>query len=126
MSNHANTIAKNKGSFWYNIHLDPTLLLLITILMIVGLTILYSAGSQSLTLLSNQAIRLGIGIVVMIVFAQIPPHKYYQWIPIVFAVGIGLLIAVDIMGHIGKGAQRWLSLGFVKFQPSEIMKLLRQ
>jgi rod shape determining protein RodA len=40
-----------------------------------------------------------------------------------FAVVVLLLIAVDVFGHIGKGAQRWLDLGFMKFQPSEVMKL---
>lgn len=110
-------------SFWNTIHIDLTLLSLITILMAVGLIILYSAGNQSLSQLSSQAIRLGIALVVMLIFAQIPPHKYFQWIPVVFVLGVVLLIAVDIVGHIGKGAQRWLSLGVVRFQPSEIMKL---
>jgi len=123
MTNKSNNINTNNGSFLNNIHIDPTLFTLISILMCVGLIILYSAGNQSMALLSNQMIRLGIGIVVMVVFAQIPPHKYYQWIPVIFVIGIGLLFAVEIMGHIGKGAQRWLSLGIVRFQPSEIMKL---
>lgn len=52
-----------------------------------------------------------------------PPHKYKIWTPWIFALGLGLLIAVMIMGKIGKGAQRWLDLGFFRFQPSEIMKL---
>lgn len=123
MNSKASNITTNKGSFLNKIHIDPTLLTLISILMGIGLIILYSAGNQSLSLLSNQIIRLGIGIVVMVVFAQIPPHKYYQWIPVIFVIGIGLLFAVDIIGHIGKGAQRWLSLGIIRFQPSEIMKL---
>lgn len=123
MNTKANSMQSNNESFWSDIHIDTTLLTLITLLMAVGLIILYSAGSQSMAQLTNQAIRLGIAIVVMIVFAQIPPNKYYQWIPLVFIIGIGLLIAVDIIGHIGKGAQRWLSLGIVRFQPSEIMKL---
>lgn len=110
-------------SFWDTIHIDLTLLTLISILMVIGLFILYSAGNQSLSQLTSQMIRLGIALTVMLVFAQIPPHKYYQWIPLVFVIGILLLITVDIVGHIGKGAQRWLSLGIVRFQPSEIMKL---
>jgi rod shape determining protein RodA len=116
-------IQTSKESFWYSIHIDSTLLTLLLLLMTIGLIVLYSAGNQSMTQLTNQAIRLGIALVVMVVFAQIPPNKYYQWIPTIFIIGIGLLIAVDIIGHIGKGAQRWLSLGPVRFQPSEIMKL---
>ena len=53
----------------------------------------------------------------------IPPHKYKIWTPWIYAFGLALLIAVMIMGKIGKGAQRWLDLGFFRFQPSEIMKL---
>jgi rod shape determining protein RodA len=119
----AKSIHTRNDSFWSTVHIDPTLLTLMSLLMAVGLVILYSAGNQSLAQLSNQAIRLGIALVVMVVFAQIPPHKYYQWIPAIFIFGIVLLIAVAITGHIGKGAQRWLSLGIVRFQPSEIMKL---
>ncbi|MDQ2995399.1 MAG: rod shape-determining protein RodA [Pseudomonadota bacterium] len=89
----------------------------------VGLIILYSAGNQSTAFLSNQLLRLGIAFIIMIVFAQIPPRKYYKAIPYIFVLGLGLLVTADIIGHIGKGAQRWLSLGVVRFQPSEIMKL---
>jgi len=116
-------IQSPKESFCYSIHIDSTLFTLLLLLMTIGLVVLYSAGNQSMVQLTNQAIRLGIALVVMVVFAQIPPNKYYQWIPTIFVFGIGLLIAVDIIGHIGKGAQRWLSLGPVRFQPSEIMKL---
>lgn len=111
------------STFWNKIHIDSTLLLMILMLVSVGLIILYSAGNQSTAFLSNQILRLGIAFVVMIIFAQIPPRKYYSWIPYIFIVGIGLLVTADVIGHIGKGAQRWLSLGVVRFQPSEIMKL---
>jgi len=123
MNKTTDSLPASNSSFWGAIHIDLTLLSLISVLMSVGLIILYSAGNQSLTQLSNQCIRLAIALGVMAVFAQIPPHKYFKWIPAIFVIGIGLLIAVDIIGHIGKGAQRWLSLGFVRFQPSEIMKL---
>jgi rod shape determining protein RodA len=43
--------------------------------------------------------------------------------PWIFAVGLALLLAVLVFGEIGKGAQRWLNLGFFRFQPSEIMKI---
>jgi rod shape determining protein RodA len=123
MNSKTKNIHTASDSFWTAIHIDTTLLTLISILMVIGLIILYSAGNQSTAQLSSQAIRLGIAIIVMAVFAQISPNKYYQWIPVIFIIGIGLLVAVEIMGHIGKGAQRWLSLGIVRFQPSEIMKL---
>lgn len=72
----------------------------------------------------KQLIRLAIALTTMIIFAQIPPDTYRRWTPAVFIICVLLLVAVLIFGHIGKGAQRWLDLGFTKFQPSEIMKLV--
>lgn len=105
------------------LHLDPMLLSLLFLVLIAGVFILYSAGGQSLTVLSKQLFRYALAFSVLFIFAQIPPHRYYQWVPLVFIFGLGMLVAVDIIGHIGKGAQRWLNLGFFRFQPSELMKL---
>lgn len=108
---------------WSKLHLDPMLLSGLLALITVGIIILYSADGAQLSVLWRQGIRLAAAFLVMLVFAQIPPRKYYQWAPWVFALGTFLLVATLIIGHTGKGAQRWLSLGVVKFQPSEIMKL---
>ena len=59
---------------------------------------------------------------VMFLVAQIPPSQYFYWTPWLYAAGIGLLVAVLLVGDVGKGAQRWLSLGPVNFQPSELSK----
>ena len=104
-------------------HLDPILLSILLTVLLVGVFILYSAVGQSAYVMGRQLIRYGIAFAALIVFAQIPPHRYYQWIPLVFIFGLTMLFSVLIIGHIGKGAQRWLNLGFVRFQPSEIMKL---
>lgn len=108
---------------WEKMHLDPTILCTLAILIGIGIIILYSAGGTSLVLLFRQIFRLSSAFLVMLIFAQIPPRKYYQWAPWVFLFGISLLVATLVIGHVGKGAQRWLSLGVIKFQPSEIMKL---
>jgi rod shape determining protein RodA len=110
-------------SMWEKLHLDPILLGCLGTLVGVGIIILYSADGANLNVLIRQGIRLGAAFIIMLIFAQIPPRKYYQWAPWVFTVGILLLVATLIIGHTGKGAQRWLGLGAVKFQPSEIMKL---
>jgi len=55
--------------------------------------------------------------------AWIPPRIYKTWTPFIFAGGIILLLMVIVFGQMGKGAQRWLNLGFFRFQPSEIMKI---
>lgn len=103
--------------------IDWPLFGLLSLLVLLGLVILYSASNESNAMVMRQGIRLSIAFTVMLVLAFIPPHKYKAWTPWLYAVGLGLLIAVMIMGKIGKGAQRWLDLGFFRFQPSEIMKL---
>jgi len=106
-----------------SIHIDFPLLGLLILLIMLGLLILYSASNQNVGMVLRQSLRLLVALGVMMIFAIIPPHKYKLWTPWIFGVGLALLIAVMIMGKIGKGAQRWLDLGFFRFQPSEIMKL---
>lgn len=67
--------------------------------------------------------QIAIGLVIMVVMAQIPPRVYEGWAPYLYIVCIILLVAVDAFGAISKGAQRWLDLGIVRFQPSEIAKI---
>ncbi|HHC71467.1 MAG TPA: rod shape-determining protein RodA [Thiotrichales bacterium] len=105
------------------IHLDLPLLLGVTALAAVGLFVLYSASGESLESITRQGIRMGISFVVMLVLAQIHPHTLKRWTPAFYLGIVILLIAVLVMGEIGKGAQRWLDLGVVRFQPSELMKL---
>lgn len=105
------------------LRLDPPLLFALLLLSIMGMFVLYSAGGEDPQLMWRQGIRLGIGFVIMAVLAQIPPRNLRQWTPWIFALGIVVLIAVLELGQVGKGARRWLDLGLVRFQPSEIMKL---
>ena len=106
------------------LHIDWPLLVALLVLMTLGLFVIYSAGGQDIDLVTRQVIRLGIGLAVMFFVAQIPPDFYKRWAVIVFVIGLLMLLAVLLFGHVGKGAQRWLDLGFMKFQPSEIMKLV--
>ncbi len=103
--------------------LDLPLLGLLLLLIAFGLVILYSASNENFSMVFRQAMRLTLALGVMTIFAFIPPHKYKVWAPWLYGIGLTLLIAVMIMGKIGKGAQRWLDLGVFRFQPSEIMKL---
>ncbi|MFY7698063.1 MAG: rod shape-determining protein RodA [Legionella sp.] len=105
------------------IHIDLPLFGLLLLLIIFGLFILYSASNQNAGMVLRQLLRLVIAIAIMLTLAMVPPHKYRIWSPWLFATGLILLIAVMVLGKIGKGAQRWLDLGFFRFQPSEIMKL---
>lgn len=110
-------------TFWQYIHIDIPLLMGILLVITAGLFILYSASSQNLTVVEQQIFRIGLSLVVMFVFAQIPPSTYQRWALVVYVIGVVLLAAVLAVGHIGKGAERWLNLGIVRFQPSEMMKL---
>lgn len=110
-------------SFWQYIHIDIPLLLGIFLLIAFGLIILYSASDQNSVVVEQQALRIGLSLIVMFVFAQIPPTTYQRWAFFIYVVGIILLFSVLLVGHIGKGAGRWLNIGFIRFQPSEIMKL---
>ena len=105
------------------LHLDGPLLAGLFVLCGLGLVVLYSASGQSSTLLAKQIVRLGVAAAGMLVIAQVPPKLLKIWTPWLFAAGIALLVAVLVAGEMGKGAQRWLDIGFVRFQPSEIMKL---
>lgn len=89
----------------------------------LGLVVLYSASQQNMDLVVGQAIRLGLGFGIMLTLAHVPPHFFRFWSPWIYLAGILLLLAVMVVGDISKGAQRWLDLGVVRFQPSEIMKL---
>lgn len=104
-------------------HIDTPLLLGLLTLIGYGLMVLYSASGQSERMIEGQIIRLGIAFAVMIGFAQINPQTIRRWSLPLFLLGTALLVSVLLFGHVGKGAQRWLDLGFMKFQPSEIMKL---
>jgi len=102
--------------------LDPLLCVLLLVLMIVGLGILYSASDSNLGTVWRQATRLGLGMVLMVVASQITPAWYRRWAPWLYALGIALLVAVLMFG-VGRGASRWLDLGVIRFQPSEMMKI---
>lgn len=88
-----------------------------------GLLVLYSASGGSERMFTNKVIQVSLGMGVMLVMAYIPPRFYERVAPYLYLVCLVLLILVDLVGETSKGAQRWLNLGFVRFQPSEIAKL---
>ncbi len=105
------------------LHLDKTLLYALLVLAGLNLIILYSASGRDTPVVIGHLVRLVLGFCVMAVVAQTPPDVLERWSPHVFGLGLLLLAAVLAIGVIGKGAQRWISLGIVNFQPSELMKL---
>ncbi len=89
-----------------------------------GLMVLYSASAGSIQTVYKQLFHFTLAIGAMLVIAQIPPYQLRRFSPYLMLFGIFLLILVLLFGSSGGGAQRWLDLGFVRFQPSEIMKVI--
>ncbi|HEX4871037.1 MAG TPA: rod shape-determining protein RodA [Nevskiaceae bacterium] len=110
---------------WFGgrLHLDLLLLSLLLTLGAVGLLVLYSASGHSVAAVISQAQRLAIGLTVMVLAAQATPEMYRAASPWLYAATTVLLILTLILGDHAKGAQRWLDLGILRFQPSELMKL---
>ena len=105
------------------LHLDLYLLFGILALVIFGFFILYSASNQNLSMLLQGVLHIGLAAIIMFAFAQIPPYFYERWSTWVFWSGSFLLLVVLAIGKIGGGARRWLNLGGLHLQPSEIMKI---
>jgi rod shape determining protein RodA len=103
--------------------LDGPLLIGLALVAAYGLVVLFSASGQDWDTVWRAVMRLGLGTVAMLSLAQVNPQILRRAALPIYALGVVLLIIVEIFGHIGMGAQRWLDLGFIRFQPSEIMKL---
>ena len=110
--------------FYKFFKIDTPLLILLILLSSLGLLILYSSSGGSLNLVYRQMIHLGLATSVMLVIAQIPPIIMLRASPILMILGVFLLILVLFFGSSGGGAQRWLDVGLVRFQPSELMKII--
>jgi rod shape determining protein RodA len=89
----------------------------------VGLVTLFSATDQSLARIDNQLMSLGLAIVLMWVVANIPPQTIARAAVPLYVVAVLLLIGVALFGVVVNGSRRWLNLGFMRFQPSELMKV---
>lgn len=105
------------------LRLDTPLLLGLLSAALIGLVVLYSSTQQDIGLLLRQSVHLGVGFMVLIAAAQIPLRQLRRVTPWLYGAGIALLVAVLLVGTVRQGAQRWLDLGFIRFQPSELMKL---
>jgi rod shape determining protein RodA len=105
------------------LNLDGPLLVGLALLALYGLAILYSASGQSLDTVLRTVMRMALGVAAMLALTHASPNFLRRISPWLYVIGVLLLVVVEVTGVIGKGAQRWLNLGFMRFQPSEIMKL---
>ena len=105
------------------LRLDVLLLLPMLAIMATGLFVLFSASAGDWDTVNRQIRNFLIGLGVLMFVAQIRLDTLQRWAPTLYLGALFLLLLVPFFGVGAKGAQRWLSLGFIRFQPSEIMKI---
>ena len=113
-------VAKHQTSFC---PLDPYLCAGIVMLLVCSTSMLYSAQNGWSPLIYKQLMHILMAFALLLAVAHLPPRFFYHYAPYGFALICIMLLMVAFTGHIGKGAQRWLSLGFVRFEPSELTKI---
>lgn len=100
------------------------LLLLITAMSLIGILMMVSVGGGDFrTYALPQLIRLAISFGLMLFIALLPMHLLLRYAYAFYALGLIALIVTDVIGHTGMGAQRWLKIGGMNLQPSELMKI---
>ena len=98
--------------------------LFIIILAVIGIVVLYSAANGHWTPWAiNQLVRFAMGFGLMIVLALMDIRIFVRYAYVLYFITLLMLIAVEVGGYIGMGAQRWINLGIIKIQPSELMKI---
>ena len=100
--------------------IDPPLMVMAVLLLGYALLVVSSASYERL---GAQIINMLVALTVMRLAAQIPPQRLMHFALPVFVGGLLLLVAVAVFGDVSKGARRWLNVGFMRIQPSEIMKI---
>ncbi len=110
-----------RQKFW---QLNWGMVLLLCLVAGIGFAMLYSAANGSMEpWASRQMMRFGLGLVIMFVVALIDVRFWFRYAYLIYFGCLALLGAVEVMGSIGMGAQRWIDLGFIRLQPSEMMKV---
>ena len=104
--------------------LDGPLTGILAIILCIGVLVVYSASGQNIRMVEHHLANTAIAVAALLALARLATPQYLRlFAPIAYVIGVLLLVVVAVTGHIGKGAQRWLDVGFMRFQPSEIMKL---
>ena len=104
--------------------LDGPLTGVLALIVCIGILVVYSASGQNIRMVEHHLANIAIAVTALVALARLSTPQYLRlFSPVAYIIGILLLAVVAVTGHIGKGAQRWLDIGFIRFQPSEIMKL---
>lgn len=106
------------------INLNWGLITLITLISCIGFMALYSAAAGHFDpWASRQIMRFIVGFIMMVAIAMVDIRFWYRIAYPLYGIGFVLLVIVEFMGQVGMGAQRWIDLGFIQIQPSELMKI---
>ena len=104
--------------------LDGPLTGVLALIVCIGILVVYSASGQNVKMVEHHLANIAIAVTALVALARLSTPQYLRlFSPVAYIIGILLLAVVAVTGHICKGAQRWLDIGFIRFQPSEIMKL---
>src|SRR5262245_1300509 len=116
---------QSEQRLWHRaMHINWGLVLVIILVASVGFLALYSAAGGSFDpWASRQMVRFFLGVVAMLAIALVDIKWWYRLAWPAYFISLILLVIVEIMGVIGMGAQRWIDLGIIQLQPSELMKL---
>ncbi|MDO8413717.1 MAG: rod shape-determining protein RodA [Gallionellaceae bacterium] len=114
-----------KHRLWerFIVHLDPVLLTALGLLMCTSLVVLYSASGGNWNRVLGQSVNVLVALVALWAMANLPLHYLMRTAVPIYVIGVLLLIGVALFGEINNGARRWLNLGIITIQPSEIMKI---
>ncbi|HZX30880.1 MAG TPA: rod shape-determining protein RodA [Rhodocyclaceae bacterium] len=104
-------------------YIDFPLLFITLAIMAVGLVTVFSATYDASNKALSQVLNMAVALVIMWVVSRLPPQKMMRFAVPLYALGVVLLLMVFLFGVKVNGARRWLSLGFTRIQPSEIMKI---
>jgi rod shape determining protein RodA len=110
---------------WHKLaQINWAMVLLVCLVATVGFVMLYSAAGGDLDPWADrQMVRFGVGLVMMLSVAVVDTRIWLRYAYLIYAGALSLLVAVEVAGEIGMGAQRWIDLGFFQLQPSELMKV---
>ena len=103
--------------------IDVPILLATISIAVLGFIILYSAVGENSSMVLRQVLRFGLALMVFGILSQVSPRLLRIWSPWIFCITLVFLLMVMLKGEMGGGAQRWLDIGIIRFQPSEIMKI---
>jgi rod shape determining protein RodA len=101
---------------------DIPLLVALLLLIAAGLAVLHSAAGDQSRMLWSQAARMGVGLAALWIISRIPPQQLRLWAPWLFALSLGMLLLVPVLGT-GRSGRHWLNLGVFYLQPAELLKL---